>query len=99
VSNLELISITLDPGFDTPGVLKEYAGAHGVDTRNFSFLTGPPGAVKDLLAQFGIIAEAEGDLLKHTLATILINEQGQIAHRTDGSAWEPADFVARMKKG
>lgn len=98
VRNLELVSITLDPEYDTPGVLKEYALNRGIDTSNFSFLTGPENAIKDLLAQFGVIAEFEGDLLKHTLTTLLINQDGRIAHRADGSAWEPADFVAKMKK-
>ncbi len=99
VSNLELISISLDPAYDTPGVLRAYAMGHGIDTQNFSFLTGPESAVKDLLLQFGVLAEPEGELLKHTLSTILLNEQGGIRHRVDGSAWDPADFVARMKKG
>jgi protein SCO1 len=98
VKNLELISITLDPVFDTPGVLKEYADARGIDTSNFSFLTGPETAIKDLLTQFGVIAELEGELLKHTLTTLLIDTQGKIAHRFDGSAWEPKDFVAKMKR-
>jgi protein SCO1/2 len=97
VPNLELISITLDPTFDTPGVLKEYADARGIDTRNFSFLTGPENAIKDLLTQFGVIAEFEGDLLKHTLTTLLIDANGKIVHRADGSTWEPKDFVAKMK--
>ena len=57
VKNLELISITLDPAYDTPGVLKEYAVARGIDTSNFSFLTGPELAIRDLLTQFGVIAE------------------------------------------
>lgn len=98
VPNLELVSITLDPEFDTPGVLKEYADARGIDTSNFSFLTGPENAIKDLLTQFGVIAELEGDLLKHTLTTLLVNETGKIAHRADGSLWEPKDFVAKMKR-
>ena len=98
VKNLELISITLDPAFDTPGVLKDYAAAHGIDTANFSLLTGPEKAIKDLLTQFGVIAEFEGDLLKHTLVTLLIDANGRIAHRTDGGSWEARDFVAKMKR-
>ena len=98
VPNLELVSITLDPAYDTPGVLKDYADARGIDTKNFSFLTGPESAIKDLLTQFGVIAEFEGDLLKHTLTTLLIDENGKISHRADGSVWEPADFVAKMKQ-
>ena len=98
VPNLELVSITLDPKYDTPGVLKQYADARGIDTSNFSFLTGPERAIKDLLAQFGVIAEFEGNLLNHTLATLLIDENGKIIYRADGSQWDPKDFVARMKK-
>jgi protein SCO1/2 len=98
VANLELVSITLDPVYDTPGVLKEYADARGIDTGNFSFLTGPESAIKDLLAQFGVLTEFKGPILNHTLATILINEQGRIIHRFDGSNWEPRDFVAKMRR-
>lgn len=98
VPNLELVSISLDPTYDTPGVLREYATVRGIDTSNFSFLTGPESAIRDLLAQFGVIAEFKGDLLNHTLATLLIDENGRIIHRADGSAWEPRDFVARMRR-
>lgn len=97
VAGIEFVSITLDPVFDTPAVLQEYATVRGIDTANFSFLTGPESAIRDLLTQFGIIAEFEGDLLKHTLATVLIDERGKIIHRADGSVWEPREFVAKMK--
>lgn len=98
VPNIEFVSITLDPAFDTPGVLKEYADLRGIDTGNFSFLTGPESTIKDLLAQLGVIAEFKGDLLTHTLTTLLINQNGQIVHRADGSVWEPKDFVGKMKR-
>ncbi len=97
VRDLELISITLDPAHDTPGVLRDYASVRGIDTGNFSFLTGPEGSIRDLLTQFGVITQLEGDILQHTLATLLIDPQGRIAHRTDGSQWEPQEFVRRMK--
>ncbi len=98
VKNFELISITLDPAYDTPAILKEYADQRGIDTSNFSFLTGPESAIKDLLAQFGVIAEFKGDILQHTLTTLLIDENGNISHRSDGSVWEPRDFVAKLKR-
>lgn len=98
VKNLELVSVSLDPEFDTPGVLKEYADARGIDTSNFTFLTGPDAAVRQLLAQLGVIREFEGDTIKHTLATVLIDETGQIRFRVDGSTWSVDNFVERMKK-
>lgn len=98
VPNIEFVSITLDPAYDTPGVLKAYADARGIDPANFSFLTGPESAIKDLLAQFGVLTSFDGNLITHTLATVLIDEQGRIAHRFDGSAWEPGAFVAKMHR-
>ena len=99
VTAIEFVSITLDPAFDTPGVLKGYATERGIDTSNFSFLTGPESAVRDLLTQFGVIAEFKGELLQHTLTTLLIGPDGKIVHRADGSGWDPKEFVARMKRG
>lgn len=104
VANLELVSITLDPEYDTPGVLREYAMARGIDTSNFSFLTGPESAIRDLLKQFGVLAELDGQtesavpIIKHTLATLLIDEAGKIAWRADGSQWSPKEFVEKMRR-
>jgi protein SCO1/2 len=98
VMDFELVSISLDPEYDTPGVLKDYAAVRSIDTANFSFLTGPDLAVRHLLAQLGVIREFEGATIKHTLATVLINEEGKIIHRVDGSVWQVDDFLQRLKK-
>jgi len=98
VQDLELISITLDPDYDSPGVLRDYAEARGIDTANFSFLTGPERAIRDLLAQLGVLAKFEGPLINHTLATLLIDTDGRIIHRADGTQWDPSDFVAKMHR-
>jgi protein SCO1/2 len=99
VKDLELVSITLDPSYDTPVVLKEYAKQRAIDTSNYTFLTGPDAAIKSLLAQFGVLAIFHGDLPEHTLATVLIDRNGRVLYRADGSQWTPADFVERMKNG
>ncbi|HVZ65117.1 MAG TPA: SCO family protein [Lacunisphaera sp.] len=99
VTDLELVSISLDPEYDTPGVLKDYAAARGIDTSNFSFLTGPDAAVRQMLAQLGILREFDGPTIKHTLATVLVNEQGKISYRVDGSVWTPDEFIEHMRKG
>jgi protein SCO1/2 len=98
VTDIEFISITLDPEYDTPGVLRTYATQRGIDTTNFSFLTGPERAIKDLLTQFGVIAAFDGSILKHTVATLLIDSQGKISWRADGSQWSPDEFVQKMNK-
>jgi len=97
VTDVEFVSLTLDPEYDTPGVLKEYAAVRGLELTNWSFLTGPDAAVRHLLAQLGIIREFEGPTIKHNLATLLIAPDGRIIHRVDGSQWGNDDFLPRMK--
>ena len=98
IPDVEFVSITLDPAHDTPGVLREYADDRGIDTSNFSFLTGPESAIRDLLTQFGVLAQFKGDILDHTLATLLIDGKGTITWRADGSQWEPREFLGHMKR-
>lgn len=96
IANLEFVSITLDPAYDTPAVLKRYASGRGIDLRNFTFLTGPENAVRDLLTGFGVLVAPGENIFKHTLATVLIDEHGRIVHRVDGSGWTPEDFLQRL---
>lgn len=96
VTDLELVSISFDSAYDTPPVLKAYAQARGIDTTHFSFLTGPENAIRDLLAQFGVIAEPGESIFKHTLSTLLIGRDGRILHRVDGSTWSPDEFLNRL---
>jgi protein SCO1/2 len=99
VDNLELISITLDPEYDTPGILNEYASFRGIDTSNFSFLTGPETAIRDLMLQMGVLAFPDDGLIRHTLATMLIDEDGKIIYRSDLSGWKYEDYLKRLRVG
>ena len=97
IANLELLSVSLDPAYDTPAVLKTYSQSRGIDNANFRFLTGPERAVRDLLVQFGVLVTPQENYLKHTLSTLLIDENGKIVHRVDGSQWTPAEFLKRLQ--
>ncbi len=96
LTDVEFVSVSLDPDYDTPGVLREYADLRGLDLSNWSFLTGPDAAVRHLLAQMGILREFEGATIKHNLATVLIDPSGRITHRVDGSRWDNSEFLPRL---
>lgn len=97
VENFELVSITLDPDYDTPGVLREYAESYGIDTSNFSFLTGPDSAIQNLMEQFGIRVDPEVGFESHTMGTMLVDSGGTIRHRVFGSNWMVGDFLDQLK--
>ena len=79
---VHFVSITLDPEFDTPAVLGDYARARGADLANWSFLTGPPDEVADVVKRFGVgtLRSADGQI-DHVVATFLVDPQGRIEQR------------------
>ena len=97
IRDLQLLSVSLDPVYDTPEVLRQYAETRGVDPVNFQFLTGSAAAVRRLLAQFGVIAEPSENLWKHTLATVLIDRDGRITQRVEGASWDPEIFLRLLQ--
>ncbi|MEM8549658.1 MAG: SCO family protein [Verrucomicrobiota bacterium] len=94
----ELVLITFDPEYDTPGVLNEYGKQRGADFESFSFLTGDPQATENLMKQFGILTIDEDDTINHTTSTILLDDKGKFLYRKDGSGWTWEEFLERLKE-
>jgi len=92
------VSISLDPERDTPDVLRAYALKRGADLSGWSFLTGTPAEVEDVLKRYGVgVIRKAGEEPAHLVATFVIDPQGRIAHRIFGleqGAAERARVVA-----
>ena len=87
---VRLLSVTLDPEYDTPGVFEEYARAYEFPAGSIDFLTGPEPAVSDLKAQLGVLAKADDKLIiNHTMMVIVADPLGKISYQVPGSAWSP----------
>src|SRR5262249_25626269 len=50
-SDVVLISFTVDPEYDTPKGLQEYAGRYGADSKRWLFVTGEPAAMYQLIRE------------------------------------------------
>lgn len=96
IEGLRQITITLDPDYDTPGILTQYAQAKGADTTSYQFLTGPKPVIMDLLKQFGVIAYESKAIIDHTVTTLLFDPNGRIVLRKDGNRWDAQDFIDRI---
>ncbi|MER8810895.1 SCO family protein [Mesorhizobium australicum] len=92
-SNIDFVSITLDPERDTPEVLKEYAAAFGADPKGWSFLTGDPSAVREVALKYGVFARktAEGDI-DHTTVASLIDPSGMLRVQYLGVRFDLEEF-------
>jgi protein SCO1/2 len=54
--------------------------------------------VDDLLRQFGILTMEEDGTINHTMATLLVDANGRVAFRKEGSSWEVQEFLEAAKK-
>jgi protein SCO1/2 len=98
--DVRLVSVTLDPEFDTPAVLSAHARTLGADPSLWYFVTGTRDEVLAFAKRFGVLTEP-GDsaaVVVHNLRTAVIDAQGRLVSVHSGSMWTPADLVADLKK-
>lgn len=99
IDNLHFVSITLDPDYDTPGILRAYADGRAIDLANFSFLTGPADIIEDLKTQMGILSRPHPtEIFQHTMSTTLVDPVGRIFFRIPGSSWTPEAFIRQLER-
>jgi len=89
-----LLSVTVDPDYDTPAVLDEYARRWNAGAR-WRFLTGDVGP---LAAKLGEVYWTDEGSIGHNSTTTIIGRDGRIAARVDGASWrieQVANLIAR----
>jgi len=91
-NDLMLLSVTVDPEYDTPPVLAEYAKRWGADPRGWRFLTGNVGP---LAAQLGEVYWTDEGAIGHNSVTSIIGRDGRLAAAVDGSNWR-ADQLGNL---
>lgn len=100
--DVRLVSITVDPEYDTPQVLREYGKLWGADPTDWVFLTGPPETLLNTI-QSGFKVTAQRDdssgggmpQIRHSTDFLLVDKQGwvrRIGHLDDP---ELEDSLAR----
>lgn len=94
----ELLSISIDPEFDTPKVLREYGARYtgNVDPKfeHWQFVSGTPKQVRDATDYFGLSYDQQAGQIVHSLRTVLIGSDGKIDKVYSGNKWKP-DAVVR----
>ncbi|MEP6928387.1 MAG: SCO family protein, partial [Flavobacterium sp.] len=85
--NFGIVSITIDPGHDTPQILKDHAKLLGVKSSNWNFLTGDKATIMDLSNKgFNLYAGENSKVnggFEHSGLFALIDKNGKIRCRKD----------------
>jgi len=86
---IQFVSFSVDPDYDTPEVLREYADEYNADLSNWSFLTGydfdtiKEVSVKSFKAPI-LEAKSGSDQVTHDTRFFLVNPEGKIVKGYDG---------------
>jgi len=56
IKNVQFVSISFDPKFDSPGVLRKFAGIRDLDLSNWVFLTGEKSVTDSIIKKVGVLA-------------------------------------------
>lgn len=99
-----LLSVSFDPKYDTPAVLRSYGGAYTGNYTNETFthwdFAAPPQAELDSVLKFFLVgATPEKDkTITHSLSTIVITPEGKIYKWYPTNDWTPEQLFADVKE-
>jgi protein SCO1/2 len=95
-----LLSISIDPEYDKPAVLRAYGldcagNPHSFD--HWEFASGTPEQVRKVAEFFGLKYWTEGGQIVHALVTALIGPDGKVVKIYRGNDWHPADVLTDLR--
>lgn len=99
-----LLSISFDPAYDTPAVLRSYGGAYTgqyTDEKftHWDFAAPPEKDLPDVLHFFLVGATPEKDrTITHSLSTVVIDQQGKVYKWYPTNTWTPDQLLADVKQ-
>lgn len=97
-----LLTISFDPRFDTPKVMKDYGKTYGADFSTWDFLTDPDTSGRAIMRiADGLeltVEDDEGGLIAHNLRTVLIDQRGKLVKVIKGNEWTHEEVAAEMRE-
>jgi protein SCO1/2 len=97
--NVQLLSISFDPAYDTPEVLREYADRYTDRLDTWTFATGDSTQVQRATELFGVYTQREDrDDITHNLTTALIGPKGHVQRLWRGNDWAPEEVLQAVEQ-
>jgi len=102
-----LLSISFDPTYDTPKVLRSYGAAHtgrysDEDFAHWEFASGTADEVKGVAQFFGLRyyldASSGQEQVIHSLRTAVIGPDGKVVKVYRGNEWKPDDLLGEIQR-
>jgi protein SCO1 len=100
LKRVHLVTVSFDPAYDTPAVLRKHARELDADLTRWTFLTGEPDAIERFGARFGVfVTRASNDPrdVTHNLRTAIVGPDGKLIKVYTGNEWTPEEILADLK--
>lgn len=98
-TNWHLATITIDPTYDTPPVLRAHAQTYDYDPDRWTFLTGAMIDIDAITEQVGLAFRRQTPtaLPDHNLRTFVVDPQGRLTKIIIGNTWKPEEVVEEIR--
>lgn len=99
-ARVHLLSVSFDPDYDTPLVLKAHAARVGADPQLWSYLTGSRQGIDKLAGALGVTVmreDAKATEIIHNLRTAVIAADGTLVKVLNGNGWQPDELLAEIR--
>lgn len=97
--DVQLLSISFDPDYDTPEVLRDYAAKYTDRLDTWTFATGDSTQVQRATELFGVFAQkTTEDEITHNLTTALVGPEGRVRRLWRGNDWTPEDVRQAVER-
>lgn len=107
IKNVQFVSLSFDPEFDAPNVLKKFAEIRNLDLSNWIFLTGEKSATDSIIKTVGVLAvQNDSTVFKdgrkifyfvHTDRIQLMDTDGRVRKNYKGSVLDINDIIIDIK--
>lgn len=77
-ANWHFVSVSFDPEFDTPQMLKSYGEGYDYDPKHWSFFTGPPKQIAELAQACGVNYSPDNGTINHNFRTLIVDASGHL---------------------
>jgi protein SCO1 len=95
------LSLSIDPEYDTPPVLREYAARWGVspgEEQNWHFLTGPVEEIARFGQAFGLLFWPDEGAVGHTNVTGLVTPDGRVGAIVEGTSFRLDQWAGLLRR-
>jgi protein SCO1/2 len=93
-----LLSVSFDPAYDTPAVMRSYARGFGEDRfDHWEFATLPTAETRDVAKFFNIFLSEQQGQISHSTCTAIIAPDGALYRLYSGNDWNPDSLLADLR--